>query len=188
MSIEIRRKTTMALLHTVPGSDLSDANLRYADLRDASLRGANLRDADLRYAELRDADLRGANLRYADLRGANLRGADLHGAYLIEASLRGADLRGANLHGASLRGANLRGAYLSGPYVIDAGADDRGYRFVGVQHTDRTRIYAGCRAFTIAEAFTHWQARHLDDPALHTECLAKVTYIETVARARGWAL
>ena len=106
-------------------ADLSDANLRYANLR-----GANLGDANLRYA-----NLRGADLRYANLGDANLRGADLTGA----------DLSGANLARANLTGASL----------IDGGADPRGYRFVGQGTADGRRVLAGCRNYSLAEAWEH---------------------------------
>ena len=85
--IEIKHKTTGAVLHTIDAETLSDADLREADLGGANLSGArllwaDLRDADLRWADLRDANLSGANLRKADLSGANLSGARLSEALL----------------------------------------------------------------------------------------------------------
>ena len=90
--IEIKHKTTGAVLHTIDAETLSDANLSGANLRGADLRGANLRDANLLWADLRDADLREADLRGADLRWADLRDADLSGANLSGANLGGAIL------------------------------------------------------------------------------------------------
>ena len=63
--IEIRHRTTGAVIQSVDAD-----TLRYADLRYANLQGADLQGADLRYANLWGADLQGA-----DLRGANLWGA-----------------------------------------------------------------------------------------------------------------
>ena len=93
-------------------------------------------------------DLTGAVLTRAVLIRANLFGANLFGA-----DLRGAYLRDANLTRAVLTGADLTGAV----GVIDAGSDPRGYRFVGVRHSDGWRIAAGCRWFTITEAREHWR-------------------------------
>jgi hypothetical protein len=106
--IEIKHKTTGAVLRavdadTLQGADLSWTNLTLADLQGADLHGANLHGADLRWANLREVNLREANLCWADLREANLRGADLHEANLHGAYLRGADLRWADLRRATLR-------------------------------------------------------------------------------------
>lgn len=79
-----------------------------------------------------------------------------------------ANLSWANLSGADLSGANLRRA--SG--VIDAGIDPRGYRFVGIMHSDGVRVAAGCRWFTIEEAKAHWSA------AGNRDALARVALIE----------
>jgi len=65
--LEIKHKTTGAVLHTVDAADL---------------RGADLCGADLCGADLCGADLSGADLSWADLHGADLSGADLHGADL----------------------------------------------------------------------------------------------------------
>ena len=78
--IEIKHKTTGAVLHTVDADNLRSADLRGADLRWANLCWADLRRADLRGADLRRADLRGADLSDADLSGADLNGADLREA------------------------------------------------------------------------------------------------------------
>jgi len=98
--IQIKHRTTGAVLKEIDRANLSDANLRGANLI-----GANLIGADLRVANLRGANLSGANLYGADLRGANLSDANLS-----DANLRGANLSDANLTGANLIGANLSGA------------------------------------------------------------------------------
>lgn len=66
----------------------------------------------------------------------------------------------ANLFGANLSGAYLSGADLSGADLSDLiGAIDLGtpYSWRVVMVGDK--IYAGCRSFTIAEAFLHWSKR-----------------------------
>ena len=95
--IEIKHKTTGAVLHTVDADNLRRADLRWADLREADLSGANLSGANLSWANLSGANLRRADLSGADLSGANLRWADLIGANLSWANLIGANLSGANL-------------------------------------------------------------------------------------------
>ena len=84
---------------SLPGADLTGANLSHADFREVDFRGANLTEANLRLADLRNADLRRANLRKADLSQANLLNAnlcyaDLTGALLSETNLTGAKLAG----------------------------------------------------------------------------------------------
>ena len=74
-----------------------------ADLRDTNLRGTNLMDADLRYADLWDVNLSDSNLNNADLRYTDLRCANLS-----DTNLSDADLRSANLWNADLRDANLK--------------------------------------------------------------------------------
>ena len=179
------------MLAVESGADLRGAYLRAADMRAANLSRAYLSDADMRAADMRgaylsDADLRGADLSRADLYGADLRGADLYGANLYGANLSRADLSGADLSGANLIGANLNGANLHSNSIIDAGKDARGYRFVAVQHDTGPMIAAGCRWFTLDEAKVHWDAAHADDPILRSECIAKVSLIEAIAKARGW--
>jgi uncharacterized protein YjbI with pentapeptide repeats len=85
------------------------------------------------------------------------------------ANLTGADLRGANLSGADLRGADLRGA----KNITCAGSDLRGYRFLGVRHTDQWYVAAGCRWFTIPQAIAHWD--------LSKDALARVGVIQVAA-------
>jgi uncharacterized protein YjbI with pentapeptide repeats len=103
MKLEIKQRSTSAVLFTSEDSpDLRSALVK-AVKSEADLRGAALSGADLSGADLREADLSGA-----DLSGADLSGAALSGAYLSGADLSGADLRGAALSGAYLRGADLR--------------------------------------------------------------------------------
>lgn len=165
MKIEIKHWGTDLVFFACEADSLKDAVCK------AVQSGVSLYKANLREADLREADLYEANLYKADLYEA-----DLYEANLYEANLRGANLRGANLSGAILRGADL----------IDAGQDSRGYRFVGWLHNGVVQVCAGCRNFTLDESRSHWNASHKNKLALHSECLAKVDLIETVARARGW--
>ena len=80
--IQIKHRTTGAVLKEIDRANLSDANLRGANLI-----GANLIGADLRVANLRGANLSGANLYGADLRGANLSDANLSDANLSGATM-----------------------------------------------------------------------------------------------------
>ena len=90
------------------GTNLSQANLRYADLSNASTFGiyfpkANLRAAKLKRAylaaayliesDLTYADLTNANLKFADLFKSTLDYADLNKALLFDTDLGGVDLR-----------------------------------------------------------------------------------------------
>ena len=126
--------------------------------RNAKLRGVELSGADLRLAEFSGCDMRWANFRRSDLRKADLRATDLRGADFTGSDMQRADMRGAWLAGAQMRGADLRCTDLRGAFgVIDGGIID-GYRVILVRHSDESRIAAGCRWFTIAEARAHWSS------------------------------
>jgi uncharacterized protein YjbI with pentapeptide repeats len=128
-----------------------------ADLRGADLRGADLGSADLRGADLRGANLGGANLGGANLGGAHLGGAHLGGANLGSANLRGANLGSANLRGANLRGANLGGANLGDQWIVQGATRSDGYQFMLTNFkSEGVRLKAGCRNFTMPEAYEHW--------------------------------
>jgi len=107
------------------------------------------------------ASLYGANLYRADLSGADLYRADLSGASLYGANLSGADLYGADLSGAYLSGANLsgakwrEGATLKRAPVKEATRSD-GYLFRLLDCKEGWRVAAGCRLFTLGEAWKHW--------------------------------
>ena len=93
-----------------------------------------------------------ANLSRANLYGANLSGANLSGADLSGANLSRADLSGANLSGATYRDTKLgrRGE------VKNTNRRD-GYVFRLLDCEDKQwRVMAGCRWFTLAEAWAHW--------------------------------
>ena len=141
---------------------------------------ANLRRADLRRADLRGARLNGADLNGADLNGADLRRADLNGADLNGANLNWADLNGANLRRANLSGANLSGAR----GIVCAGSRADGHLFAAGVRDGVLWVYAGCRAFPIAEARKHWQATRANTP-LGDETFAMLDFIERMAAIRN---
>ncbi len=47
-------------------------------------------------------------------------------------------------------------ALLGADHVYDAGADPRGYRFLGLRLDDGITVGAGCRWLGLAEARAHW--------------------------------
>ncbi|CAB4169664.1 Pentapeptide repeat [uncultured Caudovirales phage] len=133
-------------------------NLSGAYLSHANLSRANLSHANLSGAYLSGAYLSGADLSYANLSGADLSYANLSGAYLS-----GADLSYANLSGAYLSGANLSRAIYRGGIKIGARgllktcSRSDGYDFHLFDCEDGgPRVDAGCRWFTLPEAWLHW--------------------------------
>jgi hypothetical protein len=171
-------------------ANLADANLAGANLAGAYLADANLADANLAGANLAGAYLAGANLADAYLARANLAGANLAGAYLADANLAGANLAGAYLAGANLADANLAGANLAGAYLAGANLADAnlagakwgegillqrrgiakecsrsdGYRFLLLDSKQGWRVQAGCRFFTLPEAWRHWETTRANTP------------------------
>ena len=114
--------------------------------------GANLSGANLSDANLTGTDLSGANLSGANLTGANLCGANLSGA-----NLSGTDLTGANLIGANLSGATIRDTKLGSRGMVKDASRSDGYRFQMFDCADGVfRVMAGCRWFTLQEAWVHW--------------------------------
>ena len=99
--------------------------------------------------------------------------------------MRGVNLRHANLRHADLEGADLRGADLCGAIgIIVAGYRSDGYLFVANGRDGALWIYAGCRAFPIADARAHWQATRAGSP-LGKETFAMLDCIERLAAIRG---
>ena len=100
------------------------------------------------------ADMSGANLSRADMSGANLSRADMSGA-----DLSGANLSGANLSGANLSGATYRDVKLGRRGEVKNASRSDGYVFRLLDCDDGNwRVMAGCRWFTLAEAWAHWTA------------------------------
>jgi hypothetical protein len=116
---------------------------------------ADLARANLARANLAGAYLAGAYLAGADLARANLAGAYLAGAYLAGAYLAGADLAGSNLAGAEWR----EGVKLRARGIVKEATRSDGYRvfLLDTQADGRWRVQAGCRFFTLPEAWRHWE-------------------------------
>ena len=133
------------------------------------------------FETLRGGNLSRANLRYAGLSRANLSRADLPGGDLYRANLREANLREADLSGANLSGANLGNQWIiQGPTRSDE------YHFFLQKLTadSQPMIKAGCRHFTLPEAWKHWRATRSGTP-LGEETFAILEYLEKVARIQG---
>jgi hypothetical protein len=87
--------------------------------------------------------------------GANLYGANLSGANLSGANLYGANLYGADLSRADLSLANIYGVKITALRKTCSRSD--GYDFWLFQCEDRAwRVMAGCRWFSIEDAWKHW--------------------------------
>ena len=154
-----------------------------------NISGATLHEGD--YPDTRaavvDANLAKANIFGANLIGTNLGGADLFGANLAKATLAkanlgGADLAKANLVGACLFGANLVGAILRDGSTATAAPARRATRSDGFEFflwptSAGWRVAAGCRFFTMDEAWKHWEKTRGDTP-LGNESLDILTMFE----------
>ena len=117
----------------------------------ANLSRAYLSEAYLLEANLLEANLLAADRSRADLSGANLSGADLSWADLSRAYLSRADLSRAYLSGAKCRdGVTLK----RGPVKETTRTD--GYSFLLLDCDVGWRVSAGCRFFTLDEAWRHW--------------------------------
>ena len=113
---EVNEKTDRVFLQEIslPGADLTNANLESAflsdaDFREASLLSANLQNTVLGRVDLTDADLQEANLGGAFLQGADLQGANLQGANLEEVNLQGAILWRTQLERTNINDFQLEG-------------------------------------------------------------------------------
>ena len=121
-----------------------------------SINGAVLHEGD--YADTRAA-LVAAVRREANLYGADLREANLYGAYLREANLSGANLSGADLSGAILSD----GITATAAFARRATRED-GYEFFLWPTSAGWRVVAGCRFFTMDEAWRHWEQTRANTP------------------------
>jgi hypothetical protein len=119
-------------------------------------------------------------------RGADLRNADLGGAYLFGADLRNAHLRGADLRNADLGGAYLFGADLGDQWIIQGSTRSDGYQFLLTNFKgEGVRLKAGCRNFTMPEAYAHWVATRGGTP-LGDETFDILDNLWTLAFRRGY--
>ena len=108
---------------------------------------------------LQGANLQGADLRYADLQDANLQGADLYGAYLAD--------------GVKATAGPARRATRADGYEFFLWPTDAGWR-----------VKAGCRFFTMDEAWRHWEAKRGNTP-LGDESLDILTMFELHIQRNG---
>lgn len=146
-----------------------------------SLEGVDLRRADLRCAYLSIANLNGANLWRANLHGAVMRATHLNGAILDEAFLQGADLGNAYLQDASLLRVDLafvklnranfenalafRETRLGKRGRVKTASRSDGHIFSLWDCMDgKWRVQAGCRWFTLPEAWRHWTTARDNTP------------------------
>jgi hypothetical protein len=100
--IQIRHKSTGAVLLALEAESLAGAKLTGAKLQGASLQGQDLRGAYISNADLREADLRGA-----DFTNANMNGTALDFVNAAHSKFSGADLTDCTLAGADFTDATV---------------------------------------------------------------------------------
>lgn len=127
------------------------ASLSWANFSGADLSGADLSWASLSWADFSGANLSGANISWASLSWANFSWANLSGADVSGANLSWANLSWANLSGAKWR----EGVTLKQSPVKECTRSD-GYLFRLLDCDVGWRVSAGCRFFTLDEAWKHW--------------------------------
>lgn len=143
-------------------AELSGANLSWLELR-----GCDFSQATLVGANLVEADLSGANLSYSDVSRANLREATMRGACLrsvraVESNWSGAIVNGADwsIHadiGDTFKDVTWKGGMkvVKAPWKSISRSD--GFSFHLLECEDGLfRVDAGCRWFTMDEAWNHW--------------------------------
>lgn len=108
-----RAFTDKGVIETKRSVSMARANLLGADLADVSMPGIDLTRANLRKVDAAGAVLTGADLSLADFTGANLADVNLKGAILTGTDFTEADLSGANLIDCDLAQAKLGGAKMA---------------------------------------------------------------------------
>jgi uncharacterized protein YjbI with pentapeptide repeats len=89
----------------------------------------------------------------------------LSGADLSYANLSGANLSGADLSAATLSGADLLGVKLGGKGQVKLATRSDGFDFRLIDCADgEWRVMAGCRWFTLAKAWEHWESTRNNTP------------------------
>lgn len=183
--------------------NLSNAILDDVDLSDMTLYGANFENSSLRFAKFAGSVLTNATFSnafgtYADFKNAYLDSACFDGASLAYANFAAAILDNAVFHYSYLQDANFCNAQLRNtefkhtPFtytkgIIDGGQRRDGYRFLAVRHDDGIRFAAGCRWFTIKEAYEHWEHKR-GGTSLGDETFARLEMMERIARRYGWPI
>lgn len=129
----------------------------------------------------------GVSLERADLSWAVLSGADIRGANMRDANMRWAVLRRADLSGANMRDADLTGVSGIEDRIIDLGVRSDGHRFLLTRtEPGEWRIKAGCRNFTITEAFAHWNKTRPESDPLGDETRLLINSGLAIAKLRNW--
>ena len=197
--IEIRHKTTKAVLYRVEADTLRNAAFYKVDLVGADFRNQNLGGADFALARLEQTnfanascikanfysahlqraclsearlwsiDGEGADLRYTVLSKAQMYAAWLRHASLSDADLRAADLKAAYLGRASLRNANMEGVNLS--EAILQGTDMSGANLSGA--TLCATVFAECTSLHKAIGLS--QVKHVGTSSLDHKTLRACT-------------
>ena len=103
---------------SLPGINLSDANLSRACLIGTNLAGADLSGANLQGVYANNTNLSGARLAAADLQDGNFIEANLAQANLSDAIIDHANFTHANLQGTCLEGQTLAGAVNQSPASV----------------------------------------------------------------------
>jgi hypothetical protein len=175
-------------------ANFKNVNLHKADLRAAIFYGAKFNNVNFNGADLSGSDFRNVNISKSEFNNAKFRGANLYGvnfsglelkyanfysASLYEAVFCGADLHGSYFFYADITGANFCRSNISfvdferaelSKNIRATGAPHRramrtdGYEFF-LWHTDAGwRVMAGCRFFTMDEAWQHWEKTRGNTP------------------------
>lgn len=168
------RQVASALMDAVAkGRVLVGADLSYCDMSFVQFRGAKLPEAlfvgsNLRYSQweeaklvdcvFRDVNASFANFATADLTRAEFMSTNLTCSYMVKANLTKTQFISANLRDARLDGTTFRAVKLGGRGAIAAALRSDGYSFQLMDCADgKWRVLAGCRWFTLPEAWKHWE-------------------------------
>lgn len=154
--------------HAVIQALKDNVSLAYADLVDVDLSNLALDNRSFHNVEFHNANLSSINFSdsnfsfcifdYANLSGSLLRNVYIDNSRFYKTLMARADINGANVfHGGG---------------IIDAGIDNRGYRFIGINYGEEWMVKAGCRWFSIENAKHHWEVGPNHD------ALARVGVIE----------
>lgn len=168
------RQVASALMDAVAkGRVLVGADLSYCDMSDMQFRGAKLPEAlftgsNLRYSQweeakltdcvFRDVNASFVNFHAADLTRTEFMSTNLTRSYMVKAKLTNTQFISANLRDTRLEGTTFRTVKLGRRGAIAAALRSDGYSFQLIDCADgKWRVLAGCRWFTLPEAWKHWE-------------------------------
>jgi len=143
--------------------DLGHANLREADLQCSLFGVTNLRFAKLARANLANSVFRNAIADYVDFDGANLRNVEflstnLGGSTIRKATLEGTTFLTTNLRQVNFMGSTFQKVRLGAEGAVAQAVRSDGHSFQLIDCADgKFRVMAGCRWFTLPEAWRHWE-------------------------------